>query len=240
MRTDLNNLGLLPGQTNTFLFQPDIYNLPGQPYNVAPWLYSGTEGDTYDSGGANTDPDRFAGYASTVVDWVLVSLRSNPLDGSEKLCQRAGLLHSDGHIEFVSDADCCELDLSQSYYVVIEHRNHLIVMSESAVTPVNGSLTYDFRFQDSYLDDPLGLGTFYSQKEVTPGVFTMYAGNGNQTSGDAADTDINASDYTKWLINGLQSRTYNFTDYNMSGDRNANDFELWQTNSPRNTTVPRN
>ena len=67
----------------------------------------------------------------------------------------------------------------------------------------------------------------------------MYAGNGDQTSSNASDTDINASDYTKWLNNGLEFRTYNFTDYNMSGDRNANDFELWQTNSPRNTTVIR-
>ena len=168
-----------------------------------------------------------------------MSLRTDPENGSEALCQRAGLLHSDGHIEFVSEADCCELDALQSYYVVVEHRNHLIVMSHEAVPIIDGSMTYDFRFQDSYLNDPIGLGGFYSQKEVVPGVFAMYAGNGDQTSSSASDTDINTSDYTKWLNNGLEFRTYNFTDYNMSGDRNANDFELWQTNSPRNTTVPR-
>jgi hypothetical protein len=240
MRTTLNDAGLLPGQVNVLFGNPDIYNPPGQPYDVAPWNYFGTEGDNYDSGGLNTDPERFANYPNEVTDWVLVSLRTDPQDGSEALCQRAGLLHHDGHIEFVSETDCCELDMDQEYYIVVEHRNHLIVMSHEAVPILNGgSLTYDFRFQDSYLYDPIPLGTFYRQKEVIPGVFAMYAGNGDQTSSTANDTDINGQDYSKWLNNGLEFRTYNFTDHNMSGDRNSQDAAVWQTNSPRNTSVPR-
>ena len=68
----------------------------------------------------------------------------------------------------------------------------------------------------------------------------MYAGNGDQTSVVDEDTDITAADYTKWLNNGPETRTYNFVDYNMDGDVSALDFELWQSNSPRFTSVPRN
>ena len=74
-------------------------------------------------------------------------------------------------------------------------------MSDTAVTPINDNLIYDLSFRYSYLDDTLNLGSFLIKKEVTPGVFAMYAGNGDQTSVTAADTDINASDYIKWLNN---------------------------------------
>jgi hypothetical protein len=240
MRTTLNDERLLPGQVNTELFAPNVYN-PGQPYSAAPWNYFGNEGDNYDSGGDENFAD--AGYPPTVVDWVLVSLRSDPQDGSEALCQRAGLLHNDGSIEFLPDAECCDLDINQDYYIVVEHRNHLIVMSHEAVPILNGgSLTYDFRFQDSYLFDEIGSGGFHSQKQVDPGkvLFSMYAGNGEQSAGFSDDTDINAADQILWYNDDATTRTYNFTDYNMSSDRDSKDFEVWQTNSPRNTTVPRN
>ena len=173
------------------------------------------------------------------MDWVLVSLRSDPSDGSEVLCQRAGLLHSDGSITFASGADCCVLDQGQSYYIVIEHRNHLIVMSHIPVPVTNGQLTYDFRNKQSYVNDPFNSGSFVRQKEVTTGVFAMFAGNGDQTSTAQEDTDITASDFAKWLSNGPQNRTYNLLDYNMDGEVSALDFELWQTNSPAFTSVPR-
>jgi len=237
MRTTLNDSRLLPGQFSENPFSGDIYSPPGQSYNIAPWNYAGTEGMNYDSGGMSASAD--AGYPSMVVDWVLVSLRTDPEDGSEALCQRAGLLHSDGHIEFLANADCCSLDPLQSYYIVIEHRNHLIIMSATAISIVNGTITYDFRDKQSYLSDPFSSGIFNAQKEVLPGVFAMYAGNGDQTSVAEEDTDITAADYTKWLNNGPENRTYNLVDYNMDGDVSALDFNLWQTNSPRFTSVIR-
>ena len=41
MRTDLNDLRVLPGQTYDDPFFGPQYSLPGQPYNVTPWSYNG-------------------------------------------------------------------------------------------------------------------------------------------------------------------------------------------------------
>ncbi|MDN3634324.1 hypothetical protein QWY85_06625 [Neolewinella lacunae] len=239
MRTTLNASKLLPGQYSEDIFIGNFYQpilgASGQAYNVAPWNYAGTEGIGFDSEMMNANAD--AGYPSTVVDWVLVSLRSTPENGSEAICQRAGLLHNDGRIEFINDADCCVLDPSQSYYIVVEHRNHLIVMSHEAVPVVNNVLTYDFRNKQSYVNDPFSSGVFLRQKEVLPGVFAMYAGNGDHLTSNSEYTDITAADYTKWLVNGPANRVYNLVDYNMDGDVSALDFFLWLSNAPGFTSI---
>ncbi|MEW4925686.1 hypothetical protein [Algibacter sp. 2305UL17-15] len=236
MRTTLNDSRLLPGQYSVDILG-NVYTSPlgssGQVYNIAPWNYLGTEGTSFDSGSNASNAD--AGYASDVVDWVLVSLRTDPTDASQFICQRAGLLYRDGHIEFPG-TDCCQIDKSLSYYVVIEHRNHLLVMSADPVPVVNGEMTYDFRDKESYI---VGIGgTFVGQKQVA-GVYAMYAGNGDQTSSTEEDTDITSGDYAKWKNNGSETRTYNLVDYNMDGEVSALDFELWELNSPLFSSVPR-
>jgi len=93
-------LGVLPGQTyENLLLGTTTYTPAGQPYSIAPWNYPGTEGSLFDSGGNVANGK--AGYPSTVVDWVLVSLRDKPDATGVTLCQAAALLHKDGHIEFV-------------------------------------------------------------------------------------------------------------------------------------------
>ena len=235
MRTSLNNLKALPGQTYTNFFTGTVYSPPGQPYSGAPWFYGGTEGDGYDSYGDPTPGT--ANYPATVTDWVLVSLRESP-DG-EPLCMKAALLHNDGHIEFVEGGfDCCNLQINNPYYVVIEHRNHLIVMSDESVPIVDGTITYDFTDQESYIDDPFGFGG-YGQKEIMSGVFAMFAGNGNQTSVPTSDTDINFDDRTYWEgQNGITGR-YRNGDYNLNGDCNYNDRTTWEFNNGIFSTVPR-
>lgn len=241
MRTDLNSSKLLPGQYSENAFSGNIYTpalgTPGQAYNISPWNYSGNEGTFFDSEAMSANAD--AGYPATVTDWILVSLRSNPTDGSEILCQRAALLHQDGSVQFVDEDYCCELDPGQPYYIVVEHRNHLIIMSAESIPVINGFLTYDFTDKQSYLNDPFNSGVFVRQKEVVPGVFAMIAGNGEQSSPDNEDTDITAADFAKWLLNGPETRTYNLVDYNMDGEVSALDYELWETNSPLFTSVLR-
>lgn len=238
MRTTLNDLRLLPGQTYDDFFFGTFYTAAGQPYSQAPWNYAGTEGAAFDSGGAVNNAA--AGYPATVTDWVLVSLRQDPNGTGGPLCQSAALLHQDGHIEFVGGFDCCTLDLTQSYYVVIEHRNHLIVMSGASVPVTSGKITYDFRNQQSYIDDPFGFGIFAGQKEIQPGVFAMYGGNGNQTQSGTSDTDINFDDRTYWEgQNGTPAR-YRIGDYNLNGDTNFNDRPVWEFNNGLFTSVPRN
>lgn len=234
MRTALNNLHLLPGQTYQQFFQGIVYSTPGQPYSSAPWQYNGTEGDAYDSNGDAGAGD--AGYPATVVDWVLVSLRYAP-DGSP-LCRKAALLHSDGHVEFVNGGFACiDLDFNIAYYLVIEHRNHLLVMSDTAISVVNGTITYDFRHTQSYIYDLFGFGGS-GQKELLPGVFAMYAGNGDQVLTPCSVIDINFDDRALREGQNGNAGRYNCGDYNLNGDCNYNDRTNWECNNGKFSTVP--
>jgi hypothetical protein len=240
MRTDLNNLQVLPGQTLVDPFFGNKYTPPGQPYVIAPWNYMGTEGNSFDSESNPLMGD--AGYPSTVVDWVLVSLRDNAAGINGPVCQAAALLHSNGYVDFVEPFDCCDLNLADSFYVVIEHRNHLIAMSHIRVPIDAGAdssvVTYDFRIQQSYEDDPFGFGVF-AQKEITPGIFALFAGNGDQTISLQSDTDINFDDRSFWEGENGDIGEYRIGDYNLNGDTNFNDRLTWERNNGTFTSVPR-
>ena len=239
MRTTLNNLRVLPGQTLLDPFLGPKYTPAGQPYNIAPWNYPGAEGSLYDSGGNPMFAD--AGYPPTVTDWVLVSIRLDSAGTGGPVCQAAALLHKDGRIQFVEPLDCCGVVESTSYYLVIEHRNHLIVMSDSIVSFVGHKLTYDFRHTQSW-EDPIfaGFDLFARQKEIIPGTFAMFAGNGNQTPSLNADTDINFDDRSYWESQNGQVGQYRIGDYNLNGDTNFNDRITWERNNGKFTSVPRN
>ena len=229
MRTTLNDLQMLPGQAydngGTIIQTP-----AGQPYNTAPWFYDGQEGMFFDAGGTAGN----AGYPAEVVDWVLVSLRNTAGAGYQKICEKAALLLSDGTIRMVEGFDCCDLDMNGSYYLVVEHRNHLPVMSHEPVQVAGAILTYDFTRQQSYVE----AGSAMAGQKEYGGYFFMYGGNGNQYTTSFSDTDINADDKTTWeLNNGLTG--YRKGDYNMNGDTNSNDEILWQRNNGRGTSVIR-
>jgi hypothetical protein len=231
MRTDLNDLFILPGQAYEDFFAGVIYSPPGQPYNTAPWNYPGTEGSGFDSGGTPGD----AGYPTTVVDWVLVSLRATPTGAP--LCTKAALLHQDGTVEFVDDDQnscLCSLDLTASYYILIEHRNHLVVMSPEPVAFVNGVISFDFRASDSYNELPFL--PFVGQKEILPGVWAMFGSNGSQI-GD--DVDITGSDRAYWQGENNTIGLYRTGDYNLNGDVNYNDRKVWEFNNGLISTVIR-
>jgi len=151
MRTDLNMLELLPGQSNNPTTTP-----VQQPYNIAPWSYNGTES--------------VAAYPSDIVDWVLVGFRTNITPDTE-FAKAAALLHEDGKITFPNPCVLPFLPLS-SVYIVVEHRNHMGIMTPSPVvptpvTPTVSMLAYDFRAANSY--DNAGAAS--GQKLIAPGLW---------------------------------------------------------------------
>ncbi|MBK9983112.1 MAG: HYR domain-containing protein [Saprospiraceae bacterium] len=239
MRTTLNDIRVLPGQTLVDPFAGNKYSPPGQPYSIAPWNYPGTEGSLFDSGGNPSNAS--AGYPATVVDWVLVSLRLDSAGTVGPVCQAAALLHKDGTIQFVKPLNCCGVIESTSYYVVIEHRNHLIVMSHVKASFISHKLSYDFRFQQSW-EDPLfaGLNIFAREKEILPGKFAMYTSNGKQTGSLNADTDLNFDDRSFWETQNGAVGFYRIGDYNLNADTNFNDRIAWERNNGKFTSVPRN
>jgi pimeloyl-ACP methyl ester carboxylesterase len=87
-----------------------------QPYNKAPWNYTGNETVT-------SIPDE-------IVDWVLVELRSG-IENSTKVATRAAFIKNDGWIVDTDGASPLSFyGISEgNYYIVVYHRNHLSIMS---------------------------------------------------------------------------------------------------------------
>ena len=212
MGTILNQRGLLPGQTPIGTYA--VPTVGGQPYNLLPFSYTGSETMT--------------AYPATVVDWVLVSLRTDSTKAS-KVLSVAGLLHNDGRISFVNP--CFTLP-NGSYYVLIEHRNHMGVMSHVKVPVSAGKITYDFTAQQSYqLTNPPSFG----QKQVGT-KFVMYAADGSKATIND-NYDINFKDSQLWKTLSGNFDIYLLSDFNLDADSNFMDNSLWKTNSGRYSGV---
>jgi len=226
MNTRINDFGYLPGEKpRTLLGQATNAR---QPYFAEPWLHDGYEGENY---GENGNGDKIP-YDNDIVDWVLVSLRTS-VGVASTVCKKAALIKSDGEIILTEYFDCCERTETE-YYIVVEHRNHLPVMTPNPIPVVDGVLQYDFRSNQSYTR-LLGSG----QKEVLPGIYAMYAGNGDQTTGPESSKDINSNDFARWTADNGKHSGYYFQDYDLSGDVNVHDQALWLQNNGIFTDVER-
>ena len=188
-----------------------------QPYNVLPWNYSGTESVT------NTPAD--------VVDWVLLELRSE-IDASLILSRQAAFLKSNGMIvdtDGLSQVNFSGMN-SGNYYVVVNHRNHLPIMSSVPLelSSIDAEL-YDFSTAQS---KAYGIN---AMKNMGDGNFAMMAGDIN------ADGNIDyANDLLiHWLplfgFNGYYSE-----DINLNGDVDYSDDLLiyWLPNFGFSSQVP--
>jgi hypothetical protein len=216
MSTMLNQRGLLPGQTHVGPFGVDTP--AGQPYTVAPWNYNGTEGKPSIT------------YASTVVDWVLVSLRTDSLLATSTVLRKAALLHDDGHITFT---DACTNLPTGNYFVVIEHRNHMGVMS-GRVNVQSNTVSFDFTQQDSYI---IANPPSFGQTQVN-GKWMMHAGDGKKDT-FTDNYDINFNDSQLWKNESGFFDKYLYGDFNMDADVNFLDSVIWKKNNGRYSVVPR-
>lgn len=207
MNTNLFTLNLLPGQENN----PDNR----QPYHVSPFNYQGNEQ-------ANIYPD-------SIVDWVLVSLRTDTLPESQ-VAQTAAWLTENGRIELLKPlSDSLNVNYD-SVYVVIEHRNHMAVMSSEKIPARRNLMSWDFTLQNSFARGGTG------QKELILDVWGMLAGDG-QHSPDGYD--INGGDKIIWSDTNGQFLLYLLPDYNMDGDVNGADRIIWENNNGRFSAVRR-
>jgi len=219
MRTDLNTeRHMLPGQITTSSFMPSTP--AGQPYHIAPWNYWGEEGINF------TDES----YSEDVVDWMLISIRRNIRKHTE-VGQVATLLTKDGRIQTKIDYPV-RSQIADSLYIVVEHRNHMGIMSPDLLPVINGVIQYDFTQQDSYRT-PGSVG----QKNIGD-IWTMLIGDIDQIS-DIQSYDINANDKTIWTIENGIFDIYHPADLNMDGDISAPDNILWLRNNGSNSRVPK-
>lgn len=230
MRTTLNDLGFLPGQIpQTGLF-PDTTEA-GQPFNEAPWFYAGSEGDEIG------DMPGGIPYPSTVVDWVLVSLRKGDSLASSEVWKQAALLHSNGEIQFVGP--CYQTSDMGPYWVLVEHRNHVGVMTPTAVAVTQNTqgdfeVNFDFRTTNSFTT-PLTIG----QKllNTSGSTYGMYGGDPQKVGNE--NFEINGNDNALWLLENGTSETYSKADMNLDVEINGADRSIWLPNNGLASGVPK-
>lgn len=175
-----------------------------QPYHQAPWMYNGNE--TVSQFPANT------------VDWVLIALHSAS-NNSAVVAQKAVLLLQDGtlaDVDGTTGAVFPNLPPNQSYYLVIRHRNHMAVMSATAIVP-DGSL-YDFTTAATQ-----AFGT-NQQKPVIGGFFALKAGDMD------ANGVITVADFNLYTPEASVINQYNYADLQLNGSVTVADFNLYAGN----------
>jgi photosystem II stability/assembly factor-like uncharacterized protein len=156
MDAGLNSLGTLAASATS------------QPYNIAPWNYTGSEA---------VSPTFFASHTN-IVDWVLVELRTGTGSGTV-VGKRAGFLLANGSIVDTDGSSALAFPglTSGYYYIVVRHRNHIPVMSAANVwLPKIASSGYNIDFTTAQTK---AYGTT-PMKEVVTGVFGLQAGDVNK------------------------------------------------------------
>jgi len=204
-----------------------LSSLPtSQPFTGAPWNYGGSESvPSTDTSPPNGTPD-FFDTNNTIVDWVYVQLRSgNPASPPMTVeAERAGFLKSDGSIVDLDGSSALSFPgvPAGSYYVVVDHRNHLSAMSAAAVASASSTVTYDFTTAQSQAYP----GSGNTMKGLTGGKYGLFAGDG------AIDGQIIVTDFAIWIAQTTAGLTgYQISDYNLDAACTVLDFTKWVANT---------
>jgi len=198
MNASLNNTGLLPLM---------------QPYNIAPWNYSGIE--------------QAVSLGADIVDWILVELRDAvaPENATSATIvegwPKAMFLKNDGSIVDLNGntPSIASPSANNNLYLVIRHRNHLDVMSSAPLVLVGNTYSYDFTD-----DISKAYGGVAGYKAIGNGKYGMVAGDID------ADGAVFTSDFNLWAINFGNTTIYLPADVDMDGQVFTSDFNKWAIN----------
>jgi hypothetical protein len=165
-----------------------------------------------------------------VVDWVYLELLSGDPEGAT-MCRRSadvGIVLSDGSVvNPIDGANPLNVVPAETgdLHVAVYHRNHLPVLSASAVTfdpPTSTTAAVDFSTSSG-----AAFGTNPMKKvDTSPNRFALWAANGEP------DGSVQALDFNAYLTQTLAgSSGYMSGDYNMDGEVQALDFNLYLANT---------
>ncbi len=181
-----------------------------------------------DGGGETVMPAVLAVTGNNaIVDWVFLEVR-DATTLTTVISTRSGLLQADGDVVDVDGTSPVEFTNLQpgSYYVVVNHRNHLEIMTPGALPLSRTPYPHDFTTGAAY-----GNLSGNVQKNLGGGEFGMYEGDVNN------DGVINASDRSMaW--NFRNQTGYLNTDSNLDGVTNAGDRSQIWNNRNLFTAVP--
>lgn len=202
MRNSLNTASLLP---------------QNHPFSGAPWNHTGTE----------SVGDGFFTANPSIVDWVLVELRTG-LTKSSMVARRAGFLLRNGTITDTDGSTPLSFpQLNGNYYLVITQRNHLPVITAASQALSTTSSVYDF---SSSQGSAFGIQPLI---QASDGKWMLIAGDGN---GDGA---ITANDRNISWIQQNGQFGYMSADFNLDGFITASDLNIyWIMNNGKSTQVP--
>ena len=186
-----------------------------QPYRNVPWNYEGTES--------------VSAIPPNIVDWILVELRSG-ITSNTIIAKRAGFLKSNGSIVDLDGNSPLIFDFlpAGKYYIVVQHRNHLSVMSSNPVMISDSSSLYDFTTSQS---KAYGINPMVNSGN---NIYGMYAGDGNANGGVSSKDRNNVWQSENGKTGYLQG------DYNLDGLVNNDDLNLFWVKSNGNLSqVPK-
>ncbi|HPE57634.1 MAG TPA: hypothetical protein P5514_06560 [Bacteroidales bacterium] len=205
MNTNLNTAAILP---------------LSQPYDLAPWNYPGTES--------------VASFPANIVDWVLADFRETaggPETATEatSIFKKALFLRNDGYLVNLDGSREITVgvpDIANNLYVVVYHRNHLPVLSNTALSTLNGVYTYDFTTSASQAYGSV-------QNALGGGVYGLISGDAN------ADGIISELDLDLAWDSQAGETGYLGGDLNMNNNTNNEDKnEFWYPNTGRSQNLP--
>jgi len=192
-----------------------------QPYNSAPWNYSGSESV---SSIPNTD----------VVDWVLVEMRDAPSAGSATEATAIGLqaafLLKNGSIVGLDGSSVLYFtgSFSNNLFAVVYHRNHLGIISASPLTMSGDDYIYNFSTGESQV-----YGGSTGHKQIVPGTWGMMGGDGT------ANGSINTDDMVSCWENESGEHGYLQGDFNLDCQvDNIDKNDIWLLNNGEGCQVP--
>jgi hypothetical protein len=152
----------------------------GQPYGGAQYSdFNGTE--TIGAGVLNISGN------NAIVDWVLLELRS-PADPAVVLARKAALVQRDGDVVEASDGTSAVVftgATAGNYYVAVKHRNHLGVMTATAIA-LSGSSAVSVNFTSAATANYQlsgASGTTHAQRTLPNGKRALWEGNMSNSSG---------------------------------------------------------
>jgi hypothetical protein len=184
-----------------------------QPYNTAPWNYSGTE-QVISIPGVD------------IVDWILVELRDAPdaaaANASTVISTKAAFVKKDGTVSGIDGLSVLSFDvnLNQQLFVVIRHRDHLSIMSAFSLVEAGGIYSYDFSTGASQV-----FGGQSGYKEIGSGIWGMVGGDAN------ADGIIDQSDLNDYWKTEAGLKNYFYSDFNLDSEvDNQDKNDKWYPN----------
>ncbi|MGA7304400.1 MAG: hypothetical protein WBW88_05980 [Rhodothermales bacterium] len=212
-------LAYLPAVIEVKAFLQGAYSAGQLTKNILDYIPSTQPfGDSLDVWKYN-GPERLTRVPSFITDWVLVS--AAVLAPDTMLVGHGAALLDDQGVATVAVGS----NLPDSVYVVVEHRNHIMVMSDTLVDVSSGHAEHDFTTGHAFK------ATAEPQKRIVSGqdtVYVMWTADGD----GSADGQVTALDFVAWLAATTAGATgYVPTDFNLDGQVTALDFTDWLVNT---------